>query len=270
MSLPKRLNPVLITLVIFLQFPPVNLSALERYDLLKALTAKGTLPRILNSDDIPDYRPTNPQPLFAPLGDFNGDGFDDVAISGIYGFPPLSKKYFLLVGTELKDPGKFVRLFYEEFDGPVFIHKTGTTGKFDPGDQAFSATFCSDCKDGVDFYWNKKRAEFIRVAWEEKEERLQKVFIEPGRQVPPEIVEKALHVVSKIFDVTAFVDDLKKEDKKLGTRVEYRKESGKTNQFNVIIFEKSEDQELIYDVITVDVKRMTVIKRKKGPPENSQ
>src|SRR5206468_3292 len=107
--------------------------------------------RVLNTLDIPGWNSSNPAPLFSPVADFTGDGEPDIAISGIFDLPKNKNRYFLLVATRSKSPTPFTQLFYKEVPVPVFIHKPGTTGEADPGDQAFSISFCWECDKGEDF-----------------------------------------------------------------------------------------------------------------------
>ncbi len=221
------------------------------------------LPRLLNSQDVPALSPHDPQPVFAPEGDFNLDGSSDVAISGIYALRSGGKRYFLLV-TTLEERGRFKNLFYEEYDVPVFLHERGATGPADPNDQAFSMTFCANCSQGVDFYWDKKAKRFRQEPWKEKEERLQKTVIEPAKDVPPELADQALQVAGRLPDVVAYVEGLKKAGKAFGVRVEYIDETNAAAPLRVKIYEKAGEKEKIYDEIDVDLKTMGVVKRRRG------
>lgn len=122
--------------------------AMEPHDVLMDLLPSDPIPRVMNTEDVPDLSPTDPQPLFTPEGDFNKDGAREMAISGIYELPGKGPRYFLLVAAEKKGDLHYEQLFFREYPKPVFIHPPGTTGEADPGDQAFSISFCSHCEEG--------------------------------------------------------------------------------------------------------------------------
>lgn len=217
------------------------------------------LPRVLNTQDIPDLRPTDPQPTFAPEGDFDKDGSTDIAISGLYTLKEGKKRYFLLVaGAEGR---RFKQLFLEEYETPVFLHRPGSTGEADPGDQAFSATFCIECAQGQDFYWQKSTGRFRQVLWKEKTQRLKKMVQVPAKDVPPEEADKALRLIGGLKDVIDFTTKMSKEGRTFGVRVEYADEK-KPSQYRVKIYEKRQGEEKIYDDILVDLEKMVVLHRK--------
>jgi hypothetical protein len=220
------------------------------------------LPRLLNSQDIA-LKPNDPQPVFAPEGDFDHDGSTDIAISGVYTLKEGPGRYFLLVATD-KGVGRYKPLFLSDYDRPVFLHQPGTTGGADPGDQAFSMTFCADCSDGRDFYWDKRAKNFRQEPWKDKTERQQKMVTVAAVDVPAEQADKALQVVGKIPDVVAFTEGIKKAGKAFGVRVEYTDPSNQTAPLRVRIYEKKGKGEKLYDAIDVDVEKMTVVKRRRG------
>lgn len=251
---------VSISILILFHF---KVRAFETYDLIEALLPHEKLPRVLNSIDI-DLNPNDPQPMFSPMGDFNADGIPDMAIVGTYG--PLKKNItFLLVGTQFQNPIRYQQLFFKEYPQPVFLHKPGTTGEKDPGDQAFSITSCSQCTDGIDFYWDNKKQTFELRPWEKRFRRYQNVPHMPELDlVAPEIVDKALQLVGNLTDVKIFVAGLKKAKKHLGTRVKPSGIRGVVPETQVIveIFEKKKDRKKVYDEVTVDVETGMVIERK--------
>lgn len=254
---------VLVFALLALDVPSV-IHALDPYDLIESLMPKDTLPRVLNSDDI-ELQPNDPQPLFSPTGDFNNDGTQDMAIAGIYGLPS-GNRYFLLIGTEFINPVRYEKLFFREYAHPVFLHKPGTTGERDPGDQAFSITPCSQCSDGLDYYWNKKKKTFEAREWLKRVRRYTQVpHIPEADLVPPETVDKALQIVGELPDVKVFVAGLKKAGKQLGTRVRPAEITGEApSQVVVTIFEKKNKDDKIYDALTVDVEQGRVVKRRRG------
>ncbi|MCG3203354.1 MAG: hypothetical protein KCHDKBKB_00010 [Elusimicrobia bacterium] len=239
------------------------LNAFEAYDLIDAVLSKEKQPRILNSADI-ELKPQDPQPLFSPSGDFNGDGLMDMAIAGIYGFPK-KEAYFLLVGTQLQNPVRYKTLFFKEYSKPIFIHKPGTTGVKDPGNQAFSTTPCSDCTDGTDYHWNKERESFDLRPWESRMREYKNLpHIPELDMVSPETVDKALQIVGNLTDVKLFIAGLKKSKRDLGTRVKPAglKSTTPATQVRVQIFEKKKGGEKLYDEILVDVESGKVLSRK--------
>lgn len=249
-------------LLAFLLPAPLAAEPFDPYALIEAYAANDKHPRVLNSDDI-KINPTDPQPLFTPDGDFNGDGIQDMAIAGIYDLPTDKKKYFLLVGTQWKAPIRYERWYFQEYDHPVFLHKAGTTGEGDPGNQAFSATDCAGCTSGVDFVWNKKKNAFDQKPWAKRIRRYEAVAVRPASQpVPDEVVDHALQVVGALKDVQFFVAGLKKKKGQLGTRVESTWDAPVEERVKVLVFEKKEKTEKMYDVFTVDLKTDTILKRR--------
>lgn len=229
--------------------------------MIDALVPADNLPRLLNSQDVPSLKPTDPQPVFAPEGDFNHDGSTDIAISGLYTLKENGKRYFLLVAT-VQGLGRYKKLFFEDYDTPVFLHKAGTTGEADPGDQAFSMTFCADCAQGTDFYWDKKTSRFRSEPWTEKTQRRQEMVTVAALDVPAELADKALQVAGKIPDVVAFTEGVKKAGKTFGVRVEFTDPSNAAAPLRVRIYEKKGTGEKLYDAIDVDVENMKVVKRR--------
>ncbi len=250
-----RRSLLLISTLLF----PTFCIAFEPYDLIEGLLPKDKFPRVLNSTDI-ELNPNDPEPLFTPDGDFNNDGVLDMAISGISGLPGTKPTYFLLVGTQLQNPVRYQKLFFQEYAAPVFLHKPGTTGEKDPGDQAFSITPCSHCSDGTDFYWDPNKQTFKQTAWVKRVRHFQNVQRRPDEEpVPPELVDKALKIAGELTDVKVFVAGIKKAGKQLGTRV--RAVDLEKQQVAVSIFEKKKQKEILYDEITVDAENGTVVKR---------
>lgn len=234
--------------------------SIDPYEALESLLPREHLPRVLNSDDIVDFNPTDLQPLVSPSADFNKDGLEDIVISGLYGLTSNPKPYFLLVATRHTNPIRLETLYYREFTQPVFIHLPGTTGKGDPGDQSFSISLCRDCHLGSDFYWNKKEKTFSILPWKTKTRHVASKVL-PDEDIPEEIVDKALKIVGKLKDVQEYIEHLKKEGRSFGVRVEPLKNSKKKNRYGVRIYEKKEGGETLYDFFVVDVKKMRVKKR---------
>lgn len=251
-------------ILLFLLFLAIPVHASDPYALIDAFLPKEKMPRILNSQDIPILPEKNALPLFSPIGDFNKDGVEDMAISGIYGFPGGGNRYFLLVGTILKNPVRYEKLYFEEMAFPLFIHKPGSTGEGDQGDQAFSISTCTQCEHGIDFYWDRK--EFKKRAWKPLEKRGVRLVETPAPQVPDEAADKAFQVVGRLNDVKRYIERLKKKGAHLGVRVEPDKE--KDEIIWVKIFEKERGPKDLYDSIGVHVGEMKVVKRlkKRGSP----
>jgi len=242
-------------------FPLSASASFDLYGVLESAVGNKFQPRVLNSADIPPLQPNDPEPLFSPEGDFNKDGVPDVAISGIFGLKQAGPLYFLLVATQKEDAPHFDKLFYKEYDRPVFIHRPGTTGEGDPGDQAFSISFCMNCPDGFDFYWDSSRKRFDQRPWAMKTKRTQKIVEVKPSEIPPDIVEKALKVVAALPDVQTYVKEVKKRGGTLGTRVEENPKKEKRPIYRVRVFEKKENREIIYSIFSVDVSTMKVVRR---------
>ena len=235
--------------------------AIEPYQALEGVLSKENLPRLLNTVDLKYLDTSDPEPIYFPIHDFNQDGFQDIAISGIYDLPKGTSRYFLLVAGSTEKPQKFKTLFFKEYGNPVLIHKRGTTGAGDPGDQAFSISFCVRCEKGKDFYWNKQTKKFILKPWTNQKLRIPLPSPPKEVQVPDDIVDKVFKVVGQLKDVQVYIQAVKKKGSQLGTRVTFH-EKKKKNIYWVKIFEKKEGKEIPYDRILVDVKKMKVIKRK--------
>lgn len=232
--------------------------ALDPYDAFLGLPKGLDLqPRVLNSDDIPNLRPNNPQELITPKGDFNQDGYPDIAVSGVYDLPA-SYKYFLLIASLQK--GSLRRHFYQEFEHPVFLHAAGTTGPGDPKTQAFSLTSCWDCEKGFDVFWNAKLKTFEFSAWENRKP-IPVAVPTPEPDVPEALVEQALKIVGLLPDIQAYVTDVQKRNSKLGTRVGW--DSIPDKRVRVTIFEKSEAGEKIYDEVVVGGESKKILKRQR-------
>jgi len=235
-------------------------AGVEVYDYLESMVSKEKLPRILNTDDLEDFHPNDPQPLFSPVGDFNGDEKKDLAISGIYDLPGEGPKYFLLVATLIKPPNKFKELYFNEFHAPVYLYKPGTTGEGDPGDQAFSISLCSQCSEGHDFFWDDNTQTFTIKKWTAQEKRFQVKQTVPAEEIPEDLVEQALEIVGKLEDVRLFVKELKARGGELVTRVE-APQSKRKNRYWVKIIERIEGEDILYDRILVDIKKAKILKR---------
>jgi uncharacterized protein YggU (UPF0235/DUF167 family) len=81
-------------------------------------------------------------------------------------------------------------------------------------------------------------------------------------QVPPEIIDKALKIISPLKDVQIFIAEVKKSSGTLAVRIEEEPLEGKNN-YAVKILEKKEGKEILYDVLTVDIKKGKVVRRQK-------
>jgi hypothetical protein len=250
-------------IAVFTLFLPLITAAINRDLAIEALVPLKNHPRILNADDVGLRNTNDTEFLLSPEGDFNQDTLPDVAISGRFDEPKLAKPYFLLVATQFVNPVRFEALYFKEFATPVYIYKPGTTGKSDPGDQAFAISICSNCSEGTDFYWNKKTDKFDLNPWRLRVEHEEKKVSVPSLDIPVDIVDASLKIAGDLPDVKAFVKNLKQTGGIVGTRVEVEKSRRKSNRYNVIIFEKKEGKENLYDTILVDVKSKKVIKRMK-------
>jgi len=253
-------------LAFFIFFSAAELSwALRPYGVIDALLPQDNHPRVLNTDDLSQLDIHTPLPLLSPVGDFNHDGVEDIAISGVFDLVPEGElKYFLLVGTRFKNPTKFKELYYQKYDGPVFLHIPGTTGPDDPKNQAFSISFCINCTRGFDFFWDKKSSSFLKKRWEDRP----KVTASPKEeepQVPEDEVEKALKIVSPLKDVDEFISELKKRKGQLVVKINPTLKKPKPHQYLVKIAEKKEAELILFDQILVDTRRMKVIQRRVKP-----
>lgn len=234
-------------------------SSFNPYDMLDELLPRKTQPRVLNTDDLAPLKGTDPRSLLTLEGDFNGDGNEDWALSGTFNFPEKDHPYFLLVGTKIG--GEFKVLHYRTTSTPAFLHKPGTTGEGDPGDQTFSVSFCIECEKGFDYYWDPKKSAFRIVEW--KRTAVPSSTPTPPPEVPMKAVDLSLHIVGKLEDVKVYVAALKKLNKKLGTRVSWDATDKRKRRVWVTIFEKAGGNEKIYDRLLVDLKRKRVVRRSK-------
>ncbi|MCB4757166.1 MAG: hypothetical protein LHV69_09115 [Elusimicrobia bacterium] len=237
-------------------------SALDPYPVIEALLPSENHPRVLNSDDLSQLNLWTPTPLFSPTGDFDKDGDnEDLAISGIFDLMPKGeKKYFLLVATKLHNPTEFKELFFQQYDKPVFIHLPGTTGPEDPKTQGFSTSFCINCSEGLDFFWDKKTSTFIRKPWKERRKLIETVK-EGEPEIPPAEIDEALKIVGQLKDVNEYIVQLKKKNGMLHVKVERPPKSKWPYQYIVKIGEKKGEDISIYDRILVDTGKQKVIKR---------
>jgi hypothetical protein len=123
---PHRFDSIRAAILIAaLSFCPVPGFGIDQETAIEELVPGNELPRVLNSVDIPDLRPSDPQPLFSPTGDFNRDGVEDMAISGTFSLPAGKEPYFLCVATMLKDPIRYQLLHFSRFSRP-FLAGTAT------------------------------------------------------------------------------------------------------------------------------------------------
>jgi hypothetical protein len=208
--------------------------------------------------------------LFSPEGDFNKDGQPDVAFSGIYDIPANKNKYFLLIASVFKNPVRSELLFLKNYDSPVFIHQPGTTGEGDPGDQAFSISFCWECDRGEDFYWDKQKKKFETRSWTTHVKHSQKMVKEEAPSLPDDVIDKSLKLAGLLPDVQNFVTELKKKKSELGSRVDWDKGGEKSHKTVVTIFEKKEGKEIVYDQIYIDLKKNRIFKRALKAPKTSR
>ncbi len=237
--------------------------AVDSTDVLQSLLPTARLPRVLNSDDIV-LNPNDPEPLFEPTGDFNKDGIDDIAISGIYVLEKGPNRYFLLVAAVHSDPVRYDKLFYGEFDKPVFLHQPGTTGEFDPGTQAFSMTSCSSCTDGHDFVWNPKKKILEQKGWEQRRREYRMIQRRPDRTPDPDKTDLALKIVGSLPDVVTYVDKLNKRKGVLGTSARFPEPPLRdADHVEIDVYEKKGNKKVIYDTFDVSVSSKTVVKRGK-------
>lgn len=254
-----RLCSFLVVLIFALGGPAWG--SVDTTDVLQSLLPSERIPRVLNSDDIV-LNPNDPEPLFAPNGDFNHDGVDDVAISGIYLLEKGPLKYFLLVAAVHVNPIRYDKLFYQEYDKPVFLHRPGTTGEYDPGTQAFSMTSCASCTDGKDFTWNGKKKSLIQVDWEQRRREYKMIQHAPDGTPDPEKTDLALKIVGALPDVIDYVHTLQKKNGMLGTTARFAAPSLKSEDaLEIDVYEKKGSRKIIYDTFEVDLTSKTIVKR---------
>ena len=239
---------------------PLQAAALDPYEVIDNLVPKAQLPRVLNTEDVPDLGIIDPSPLQPTSGDFDVDGIEDIAIAGIYGLPK-GARYFLVVGTLLKEPVRYKALYFQTYDSPVFIHRPGTTGEGDPRNQAFSISFCFDCSNGYDFFWQSKKREFTIVKWKAARRQEPMSKSTPIPDVPDEIVDQALRIVGKLKDVQSFTAQGKKRGSQISVRARY--EPSNQGLVWVTILDRRDRKETTYDEILVDVGRKAIIRRTK-------
>jgi hypothetical protein len=257
-----RFDCVVLLLILALITPRAAF-AVDTSDVLQSMLPSDRIPRVLNSDDIV-LNPNDPEPLFTPSGDFNKDGIDDIAISGIYVLEKGPNRYFLLVAAVHTDPVRYDKLFYGEYDKPVFLHQPGTTGEFDPGTQAFSVTSCSSCTDGQDFVWNPKKKTLDRRGWEQRRREYKVVQHRPEREPDPEKIDAALKIVGALPDVVGYVEELRRHKGTLGTSARFPAPPLRTPDYvEIDIYEKKGEKEIVYDTFDVNVASATVVKRGK-------
>jgi len=260
-----KISRITLVIAMMLLLSEGKARAMDPQDVLEDLLPAENNPRVLNTEDIPELSPSDPQPLFTPMGDFDSDGNQDMAISGIYDLTTRTTRHFLLVATKLKNSPHYAQLFYKEYPMPVFLHRAGTTGEADPGDQAFSISFCSNCDQGYDFYWNPVKKEFDLRLWKSGMKRVQKPVLVPARQVPAIEVDLAIKIISQLNDVQTYIKDGKARQGAIGVRVDFADKSEQTRRYNVVLFEKKKSGEDVYDRLLVNTKNMRVLKRERKP-----
>jgi len=233
--------------------------AFDPYGVIERVIPRQHVPRLLNTLDVETLHSNNPQPLLSPEGDFNQDKKGDLALTGKYELPPGSKPYFLLVATPQKNT--YQKLYFEEFDKPPLLHKGGTTGEGDPKNQAFSLSFCTQCDEGWDYYWDRNKQTFVRKSWGVKRMATPS-FQKEGPVVSTATVDTALRLVGGLKDVQDYVKELKKRGGELRTTVEFENPSYQ-EQYWVRIFERKGKKEIEYDRLLVNIKSLQILKRKK-------
>lgn len=255
-------------------FPAALCFATDPYLVLERFADRARIPRLLSTADfgLSNVQPEALQPVW---GDFNGDRRPDVAISGVYTLPGKSgpsEKYFLLVVSNAGHRRKSEQLLLEEAKQPYFLHKPGTTGEGDPGNQAFSLSFCINCSTGTDFHWDAEAKAFRRTAWTAKRFP-QPVKVAPPREVDPKVADEALKIAGALPDVKRFVNRLVRAGAQLVTRVEPvigKDGEPRAGRARVLIYERSRAGEELYDAIEIDTRRNRVIRRgakRKQEPE---
>ena len=244
-------------------FSETTSAPIDPYPYIDALAPSHKHPRVLTTEDLPAMSTASLRPLVAPQGDFNADGLADLAISGVYGLPDGGPRYFLLVATRRTDPIRFEALLFEESDAPHILHRAGTTGPADPGDQAFSVSSCWDCEKGFDLTWNARKRAFDRKPWKAGEIRGTRTVTVPGApDLPEDLVDRALKIVGTLPDVQAFVAEVKDRGTELVTRARAAK-PGSTDKAIVEILERTSEGEAVYDRISVDLRKERVIRRER-------
>jgi hypothetical protein len=231
---------------------PLRLFAIDADTLIAELVSHEKLPRQLNSEDI-QFKSDTPLPFRTLESDLNHDGITDLAVSGTYNLPGEGNPYFLLVGSERTPNQKPKILLFREYSKPVFIHPRGSTGEADPNDQSFSISFCMECDQGFDFYWDKKQKAFHQKTWVAKTNRVTKIVEEKAIDVPPEKVDEALKIVGPLKEVQDLVAEINKRQNKLITRVEALKDAPQMDRVLVKILEGITGTERVRGEITVDL-----------------
>ena len=238
----------------------------DPYAILESVLTKEEFPRLLNTIDIENLGSNDPAPLINPVGDFNHDGAEDMAISGLFELRQNEYRYFLLIATPAKEKFKFKKIFYREFPKPVFIHLAGTTGDLDPGNQEFSISFCENCSQGFDLYWDKRKKYFRQQSWAGHSNRFKKTNYKLQEKLPQSVVEKALRIVGRLPHVNEYVNELNKRNGELGIRVSSFKKIKKNKKYWVAVFEKKGEEEILFDNILVHLKKDKAVKIKTVKP----
>jgi hypothetical protein len=251
------MKPALALFLVLTPFINIYAKDIDPYVFIEKFVERSNQPRLLNSEDL-KIRATDPQPLIYPTGDFDKDGRLDMAISGIFDTPPDQEKYFLLVVGNIRQ-SQAELIEYKEYPKPVILHTAGTTGEQDPGDQAFSVTFCMGCSEGYDFYWKTDQANLISVPWKARVKKVTPISVKKESPVDPKIADEALKIAGALPEVQEFVGRLKAEKKELGTRVEPAKSD--KNIVQVVIFERQAGGEKIFQRYVINVASQKVLSK---------
>ncbi len=238
--------------------------AVDPYLVLEKFLDRGRIPRLLSTVDF-GLSSVQPEALLPLEGDFNKDGKPDLALSGVYTLPGKTPDYFLLVVGD-SESRKPEQLFLKAGTRPFYLHKPATTGEGDPGDQAFSASLCINCSTGTDFRWDPVSRTFQEAPWTEGK-RLQTVLAK-NIEVDPKVADIALQVAGRLPDVKNFVDELGRRGSQLVTKVEPLAWKGQ-DRARVLIYERSQAGDELYDSIDVDTTARRVVKRGGSVPPPS-
>ncbi len=235
-------------------------AAIDPYDAISWLLPQENHPRVLNTDDLAVMNIQTPFALLSPVGDFNKDRKEEIAISGIYDLlQEGDKKYFLLVAGPAKKAREYQMLHWELSRTPIFIHLPGTTGQGDPNDQAFSTSFCIGCDQGFDFYWDNKMGNFIKKAWSH---RLRKETPGPlPEEVSTEDADKALKIAGQNKEVAKFIQEVQNREGQLKVQIWPEKKGKENGRFWVKVIEIQNEKESASEKILVDNKRNRIVKR---------
>lgn len=119
-----------------------------------------------------------------------------------------------------------------------------------------------NCPDGTDFRWDVRNKRFARSKWKSNRQAGQRPTA-PAKpvEVSDENIDRALRIAGSLKDVQAFVAKLQSGGGKLGTRVEPIKNLA--SRVRVLIFEKRDDGEALYDAVDIDLVSEKVLGRKR-------